>query len=506
MWDRIRDALENPILVKHRRSRLRTQPLLTSIVVVVLLNLCFAYAGYELDWFRSGMVAGFIVAIQIVLLGVMGAAQVNASVNGARASGILDFHRVTPMTPTELTLGFFFGAPIREYALFAATLPFTAVCMGFGVPSIRGFLQLMIIVITSAWTIHGVMILNGLMSKAKNPTGSAVGVVVFLVFFFAYIVMGAQYSVNAVEGEHRLNFFGVSLPWLPVVLLYQVPLLFFLLLSATRKMESQRLHPLSKLQAIGAMLTFATLILGGIWRQEGYEVFQVAALYLLGVSALLLTMMVTPTQAEYIKGLYRARKQGKSRLPWRDDLSVNWLCVVIVAGIVLVAGTIAGSAAATGPPAPWLVNREKGPYPLALAAAVLTVAYFGFGLQTFQLRFARRGGMYFGLFLFVTWLVPLLVGWIQALAAPTTAETAAYRIVALSPVAGIAMICTVGDPHIAFQVRAAALMPILLFTFGFNYLLLSSRRQVMRSVYASIAGKERAEIGHELAEPVGGAV
>ena len=235
-----------------------------------------------------------IVAIQVVLLAVMGAAQVNASVNGARASGILDFHRVSPLTPTELTLGFFFGAPIREYVLFAATLPFTVLCMAFGVPSFRGFLQLMIIIVTSAWTIHGVMILNGLISRAKNPSGGVVGVVVFLVFFFAYIVMGAQYSVNVVENDHRLNFFGISLPWLPVVLLYQLPTLFFLLLAATRKMESQRLHPLSRPQAIVAMLTFATLVLGGIWRQDSYEVYQMAALYLLTVPALLLTAMITP--------------------------------------------------------------------------------------------------------------------------------------------------------------------------------------------------------------------
>ena len=67
------------------------------------------------------------------------------------ASGILDFHRVSPMTPTELTLGFFFGAPIREYPLFAATLPFTVLCMAFGVPSLRGFVQLMIILLTTAW-------------------------------------------------------------------------------------------------------------------------------------------------------------------------------------------------------------------------------------------------------------------------------------------------------------------------------------------------------------------
>ena len=83
--------------------------------------------------------------MQVVILAIMGSGQVNASVSGARASGILDFHRVSPLTPTELTLGFFFGAPIREYVLFAATLPFTVLCMAFGVPSLRGFIQLMIL-------------------------------------------------------------------------------------------------------------------------------------------------------------------------------------------------------------------------------------------------------------------------------------------------------------------------------------------------------------------------
>ena len=91
---------------------------------------------------------------------------------GARASGILDFHRVSPLTPTELTLGFFFGAPIREYLLFAATLPFSVALHGLRRPepprvdpahdpawSRR------------AWTFHGLALLNGLISKSKNPTG-----------------------------------------------------------------------------------------------------------------------------------------------------------------------------------------------------------------------------------------------------------------------------------------------------------------------------------------------
>jgi hypothetical protein len=501
MWDRIRDWLDNPILVKHVRSRLRPQPVFSSLVVLVLINLCLAYAGYELDAYKTGTIAGWIVAIQVVILTVMGAGQVNASVNGARASGILDFHRVSPLTPTELTLGFFLGAPIREYVLFAATIPFTVLCMAFGVPSFRGFLQLMIIVVTSSWTIHGVMLLNGLMSRTKTPSGGIVGIVVFVFFFFSFIFTGAQFSVNAVENDHRLSFYGISLPWLPVVLLYQLPVLFFLLLAATRKMESQRLHPLTKPQAIVAMLTFATLILGGIWQQEGYEVYEVAALYSLAVPAMLLTLMITPSQAEYAKGLRRARKQGKTRLPWWDDLSVNWTSLVVLAAIVLAAGTIAGTAA-VGPHDPWMGNRGMGPYPLAVAAAVLTVAYFGLALQYFQLRHRGRSIMYFGLFLFIFWLLPLLAGWIQALAMrPMSSSEAGYPIFALSPVAGIGMIATISDRPIAYSVQAAALTPILLFTFVFNYLLVGARRRIMQSVFAATAARSQKEVEMEVVEP-----
>jgi hypothetical protein len=299
-----------------------------------------------------------------------------------------------------------------------------------------------------------------------------------------------------------MDFFGISLPWLPVVLLYQLPTLFFLLLAARRKMESQRLHPLSRPQAIVAMLTFATLVLGGIWKQETYEFFQMGALYLLTVPALLLAMMTTPSQAEYTKGLHRAQKQGKTRLPWWDDLSVNWLTVVLLAAIVLTAGTIAATAA-VGTPHPNGLRQQIGYYPLALAAAVLTVAYFGLALQYFQLRFAKRGIMYFALFVFIFWVLPLLVGWIQSVASgPGASEEASYPIVALSPVAGIGMTYAIGEEPLAYAVQASALIPILLFTFVFNYLLVGARRRVMQSVFAAAAEKQKEDAEMELAMPV----
>jgi hypothetical protein len=297
-----------------------------------------------------------------------------------------------------------------------------------------------------------------------------------------------------------MTFFGVSLPWLPVVLLYQMVTLFFLLLAATRKMESQRLHPLSRPQAIVAMLTFATLILGGIWQKDGYEIYQVASLYLLPAPALMFIMMITPSQTEYAKGLYRAQKHGRTRLPWWDNLSVNWLCVVILAAIVLVAGTLVPTMAA-GTSLPGLAARTQGRYPLALAAAVLTVVYFGFALQYFQLRFRKRGAVLFNLFLFVVWFVPLLVGWIQAVAAggPSNESVSGAVIISLSPLAGLPMILTAPVQAAAQAVQAAAITPILLFTFLFNFLLVGARRRVMKSVFRLPAEKPQEWAETELA-------
>src|SRR5262249_56733821 len=132
-------------------------------------------------------------------------------------------------------------------------------------------------------------------------------------------------------------------------------------------------------------------------------------------------------------------KQARTHLPWWSDLSVIWIFLAITAALVLAAGTVAGSVAA-GPSDAFASTRPSGSFPLALATGVLVVAYFGLALQYFLLRFAGRGRMYFGLFLFLAWLLPLLAGSIQALATawpPPPGPQPGYILFAISPLAGI---------------------------------------------------------------------
>jgi hypothetical protein len=489
-WDVLRDWIDNPIFIKHVRSRLRWQPLAAGAVVVIVLSMCIVWAGYENDALWSGRAFEWLAMLQGVILIIMGASQVSAAVGSARLSGILDFHRVSPLTPAELTLGFIFGAPIREYVLFACTLPFVALFMAFGVPTVHGYIELFLFLMALAWFFHGLALLNSLIMKPGRNSRGAVAVIGLSVLFFAYAMRMGRIlpSISLFDEDARLTFFGTSLPWLAVVLLYIGSLLFFIYLAACRRMGEERIHPFSKPQAIAALAALSLLMLGGVWRIEDNGVVEVIVLYLLVLAALLLILLVTPTRSEFIKGLWRARKQGRGHLSWWEDLAVNQVFVMIACAIALAAASLARWAIGTSLPGRSFVGSTTGNFPLAIAIGVLVIAYFGMAIQYFLLRFGRRGPTYFALFLFLAWLVPLVAGTSVAMASPYGDNVASSVLFGLTPISGIGMVgaSTSNDAYRAVA-QGPAITPALLFTFVFNSLLVSARRRAHREFVTSTA-------------------
>ncbi len=489
--DWMADWADNPIFNKHRRSRLRRQPLVSSMVITLVLCLCVIWGGIQLDGFRNGAVFGVLLGLQTVLLGIMGASQVGTSVSMARASGIMDFHRVSPMTPTELVLGFFFGAPIREYLLFAVTLPFSLLCVALGTPDFRGFIQVMILLIVGSWVLHGLSLLNALVLKKQAGQRGVVGLVIFLGIIGGNAITAFGNVANRLESDPRLDFYGISFPWLVVVLFYLFPLLFFIYLAARRKMDSERIHPFSKPQGIAAIATLAALLLGGIWSLDGKEWLAVVVLYVLVLTGIVVTSMVTASQAEYYKGLWRANKLGVSRLTYWHDLAGNRVFLAVLCGIVLFTATVAWNRLGQGSSTAGLVVRQA--FPLAIATGVMIVAYHGLALQYFQIRFGRKGTNYLSLFLFLIWVLPLIAGTIMAMS--DYQNTGPFQTVfALSPIAGLGLAAGAGSPpeNDYTMVAAAALTPSLLFAFLFNGLVTSAQRRVRKAVLLAIE-KTKAE-------------
>jgi hypothetical protein len=499
--ERVRDWLDNPILVKHVRTRLRKHSLAASVAVVVALCLCIMWAGYQLNWFATGHAFECLYMLEAIILVVIGSSQIGSAVAGARLSGILDFHRISPLKPRAITLGFFFGAPTREYVMFAATLPFAAVCLSFGAPTVGPLCQLLIAMIALAWFFHGMTLLNSLLAKPRPSARGTVAVTVFLIFIVVNSLRMSRVMPSAwlFEGDQRLSFFGLSLPWLVVVLAYVAAALWFIDRATCRKMESERNHALSKPQALAALATTGVLVLGGMWKYGHADILAVVLLYLLLIAAILLVLVATPSLSEYKKGLWRAVQQGHSHLPWWHDLALNQLFLAVACGVVLVTATIFWSGAGDQALLQSYLGITSRTYSLATATAVLVLAYFGLAHQYFALRFGARGRIYFPLFLFLVWLIPLLGGSILALAPlPLGGDSVGRVVVSLSPTVGIGMTAySNGDPDTGMAIRAAALTPALFFAFVFHSLLISARRRVHREFVRAAA-----RVGASTAVPV----
>ena len=63
--------LDNPIFVKHVRSRLRRQPTMAAVSLMYVTCLCILFAGFQLGFLYSGGYFATIFLVQcIVLVGV----------------------------------------------------------------------------------------------------------------------------------------------------------------------------------------------------------------------------------------------------------------------------------------------------------------------------------------------------------------------------------------------------------------------------------------------------
>ncbi len=413
---------------------------------------------------------------------------------GARASGILDFHRVSPLSPLAVTLGFFFGAPIREYTMAALTLPFVLACAAKDAPSVWPAIQVEIAVLLGCWLLHSLALLTALASKKpKAGAKGTVGIVIFLLMFAGPSgFMGLASVASAVGDSPTLSFYGIPLPWLASVLLYAVPLLFFFMLASVRKMQSDRAHAYSKPEAVACLAVEALIVLGGLWGVRDFAYLPLAVIYSTAGLALVLILTITPNLGEFAKGVRRAERDGRTHVGYWSDLAPNRVAVFTLGAIVLLASTAAWYFIASGPfPPAWgseSPGGERAPsYSVPIAVAVLAVATFGLALQFFLLVAPRRGATYLGLFVFLAWLLPPVIG--SILAAAQVGRQLAMAIVAISPIAGISMATDLGPMSETGTdlLKLAAVLPALVFALLFNNAVTWARRREVAAIHGGPA-------------------
>jgi len=282
------------------------------------------------------------------------------------------------------------------------------------------------------------------------------------------------------------------------VLIHLVALIYFLLLGATRKMESARRHGLSKLQALAAMGTISVLAIGGMTNWYTNPAGPMVALYLLVIAGLILVSLTTPTLLEYVIGLRRARKEGEAGPSVWSDSAPNRPIVAALCGVLLATASILGTGMDDSPAARGEPTRAS--FPLAVAVGCLTVAYYGLAAQYFQIRFGRRGPSFLGLFLFVAWGLPMVLGVIiLASMGPGGAEASTTMVFSASPIVGLAAAGGVMEEQAGPGPAGVAITLALLYTFSFSRLYTTAVRR--RRLGVELLDAQRDEVDADFAEP-----
>lgn len=483
---------DNPIIVKHLRSRLRPSQLLPWVVVVLSLGMLFGWIGYYTDTLGS-TTFWWLSAIGFLFLVVGGSNQVTSAVGSAKESGILDFHRVSPLPASTVTLGFFLGAPIREYLLYAMILPFLAFSAQAALEGSSGFFDLVVPTVLTAWMMFALSVLIALV--AKKPRMASVGLVVFLLVslwigsavyagFRGYRMLRNQAEVD----PGGMDFFGRRLPTLAWLAIYEGTATLFLLIAAARKMRAEGALAYSKPEALVCMATVVTLALGAFWSAQDTSWAIPVLLYIFVLAGVVLATTVTPDHGEYLKGVRRALRVGRRRPPiWADSASNAWAAYGLAA-LVALGATIATEALTlavrngydplTGTIQYTPIDPGRFNYSITIAIGVFTVAYYALGKQYFALKYARKGETYYRLLLFLIWGLPPLFG--VAAGVASFDDKFVQTIMGVSPWAGM-LLSIKGlfpDSEAAETVRFVALLPSITLAFVFQFLLTNQQRRI----------------------------
>lgn len=435
---------DNPILMRHVRSRLRAPQGTYLIIAVFLLAACLLWAGHSMGALNGWSIFLLYYVIQIFVLHFAGTTQVAASISQTNDSGILDFHRVAPLTPTATTMGFVLGAPIREYLVAVVFLPFALFCAIIGQPGLGGYLTSTVVLISTTLLFHSLAMTTGLAVAPGKTRGAAMSVALLLVmaYFTTPLVFEQQIPIPGmltagpalaeavgVPGGPP-TFFGLALPVFVQSLIYQVPLTTFLMLAAVRRMRSAQAPMYSKTMAVAFLVTVSVLNLGGTvgHRDVDPELIIPIMLYVNCMVSICVTLAITPSLGTYRNCVRRSRKHNMHRPPLWSDGSSNRAVVLAFASVTLAMVQIVKSTVAA--------KMDPRFWP-QVGTTLFVISYFGSATQFFSLKFPRRWKPVLSLFLFLFWLLPPLVG---ALVGATFGDDDMAEIIAsLSPLWGIGM-------------------------------------------------------------------
>jgi hypothetical protein len=423
LWD-------NPIFRRYLRSRLRMKGLLPQLLLVVIFAIFFslitpilseradegrhraraaleerarldpqarewleqqqqwdAQAGRSREKMKPEMFQRMallpLLAIQALILFVVGTGQVAAGMTGERDDGMVDYQRLAPMTPLAKTLGYLAGLPVREWVLFASTLPFSALALWRGKVPFADWGPVAVIFFTSVILYHLTGLVTGTVMKNRRWAFLLCMGMIFLLYFL--VPQGSRFGLPflryvtmwpaLMETTHLIpkeiardlrmfashtpgtgvDFFHWNFKDFTFTLIVQGSFILTMLVMVWRRWRQADSHLMSKLWALLVFIWLCILPLGnalpGIqdgslfparnlrrYLQEGVdqptlaEAIPMCGFYGLMMMLLLIVLVIqlTPSADTQARGLRRAAKLGKTHAPFLADASSAFTVVLLL--------------------------------------------------------------------------------------------------------------------------------------------------------------------------------
>lgn len=463
------NIFRNPLVTKGIRARLRLKALIGAGVVTLVISTFIFLVSYLTATERGileSQLAGRaalvpIFVVQCIILMFMGTGSVASGIVMERERGLLDYQRMTPMSPTSKIFGYLFGLAAREYYMFLLTMPFVILSIVLGRISLFKILNLYVVFFSSVWLYHMTGFVAGMLSKKPTQASWLARVIVIVLYlflprladlgftFFGFLtvlptfygmVKGEVSSLqNPLDQAHvaqweQVPFFTVNLNPTVFTIIIQGFLLVTFFFVIYRKWHQEGHHAFSKVFSIVFFLILQLLLLGSLWpalagaksvaspllnlqakRHEGShapfrpEVTRGVELQLLfyifflisGVANMLLVHVITPSRHKFTRGLRRARKLGMTRIPVTSDSASSLWYVAGCVALTLVNYFVFVQLA-----------RVSGVYfesePSLWSVIALPLLFAGMVLYMQAIREYWSGRAFF-FSLFVLWIIPFLI-------------------------------------------------------------------------------------------------
>lgn len=456
---------ENPLVTRGVRSRLRLSAMLSWGLVTVVSSLFLYILVYgnaiknantsPQEAAREAILP--LLIMQGVILMVLGTGAVAGGMARERTYRLLDYQRLTPMSPASKIIGMLVGLPIREYFMFALSLPVVFYAANKGGLSLSVLLQFYMVFLSSAVIYHMTGLAAGMVVNKPWQAGTVsqgLVVVLYLVLpqvshfgftFFEFltarpvfyglvnqhllpdgwsgIMQGAMLDAQH-ERYRTVPFFGMRLSPVFFSIAVQAYTIVSLYVIVYRKWQSEARLPFSKGYAVLFFAAAQLFLVGSVQpllRNDrlfeqlaaSYQMVDqvkdpthviVFAIFLInlcvsGCAAMLTVFLCTPNWYQSLAGLRRSVRKGVNRLALTDDaassMPVAVACLLMSALSFLVIYQTASSAGR--------VNVVNPVFEL-----LLPMVFFAVVLLTIQQVLEQFSEKIFVMALFVFWIVPIL--------------------------------------------------------------------------------------------------